>query len=198
MKLYIKHMVSERCKIVVREELKKMGLHFIVIGLGEIEIMEVLTFEQRQHLKSTLLLTGLELMDYKSAELTEKIKSLIIEMIHNAKELPKINFSAYISEKLHYDYNYLSNLFSKLQGISIQQFILINRIERAKELLMDGELNLTRISYKLQYSSVAHLSNQFKQITGLSPRNFMSLKDRIRIPIEDLGNSNVRHFALAG
>ncbi len=200
MKLYIKHMVSNRCKMMVTDELRKLGLHFVIVDLGEVDVMENISAEQRHQLKSALLILGLELMDDKTSIICEKIKNVIIQMIHDTYELPKINYSDYISEKLQYDYTYLSNLFSKVKGITIQQFILINRIEKVKELLKYGEFNLTEISHRLQYSSVAHLSNQFKQITGLSPTQFMSLKSKGRIPIEELGNSNSRisSYALAG
>jgi AraC-like DNA-binding protein len=183
-------MVSNRCKIVVKEELTKLGLHFIIVDLGEVEIMETLTGEQLEQLKVALRISGLELMDDKRAVLIEKIKNVITEMIHHTDELPKMNYSDFISEKLQYDYTYLSNIFSEVKGITIQQFIIIHKIERAKELLLYGELNLTEISYKLHYSSVAHLSNQFKKITGLSPSHYKQLKDKKRSPIEDIGNSN--------
>lgn len=188
MKLYIKYMVSTRCKMVVKDELKKMGLHFIVVDLGEVDIMENLSSEQRNQLKKELLVSGLELMDDKRAVLIEKIKNVIIEMVHYSDELPKVNYSDYISEKLNHDYTYLSNIFSEVKGITIQQFIIEHKIERAKELLLYDELNLTEISYKLNYSSVAHLSNQFKKVTGLSPSHFKQLKDKRRSPIEDIGN----------
>lgn len=188
MKLYIKYMVSTRCKMVVKEELRKMGLHFIVVDLGEVDIMENINSEQREQLKKELLVSGLELMDDKRAVLIEKIKNVIIEMVHYSDELPKVNYSDFISEKLQHDYTYLSNIFSEVKGITIQQFIIIHKIERAKELLLYDELNLTEISYKLNYSSVAHLSNQFKKVTGLSPSHFKQLKDKRRSPIEDIGN----------
>lgn len=188
MKLYIKYMVSMRCKMAVKEELKKLGLHFIVVDLGEIEIMENISDTMREQLKTGLLNSGLELMDDKKAILIEKTKNLIIEMIHYADELPTVNYSEYLSEKLQYDYTYLSNIFSEVKGITIQQFIIIHKIERAKELMLYDELNLTEISYKLHYSSVAHLSNQFKKVTGLSPSHFKQLKDKRRSPIEDIGN----------
>lgn len=190
MKLYIKYMVSTRCKMAVKEELKKLDLHFIVVGLGEVEIMEPLSPEQQTALKVGLLKSGLELMDDKRAVLIEKIKNVITQMIHHSDELPKMNYSNYISEKLQYDYTYLSNLFSEVKGITIQQFIIQHKIERAKELLCYEELNLTEISFKLHYSSVAHLSNQFKKVTGLSPSHYKQLKDKRRNPIEEVGNSN--------
>lgn len=188
MKLFIKYMVSTRCKMVVKEELKKLGLHFMVVDLGEIDIMENISIETREQLKLALLNSGLELMDDKRAVLIEKIKNVIIDMVHYSDELPKVNYSDYISEKLNHDYTYLSNIFSEVKGITIQQFIIIHKIERAKELLLYDELNLTEISYKLNYSSVAHLSNQFKKVTGLTPSHFRQLKDKRRSPIEDIGN----------
>ena len=188
MKLYIKYMVSNRCKMVVKEELMKLGLHFVVVDLGEIDIMENISDEQREQLRTALSATGLELMDDKRAVLIEKVKNVIIEMIHHSDQLPLINFSDYISQKLNFDYTYLSNLFSEFQGSTIQQFIIVHKIERVKELLMYEELNLTEISYKMQYSSVAHLSNQFKKITGLSASQFQKLKEKRRTPIEEIGN----------
>ncbi len=181
-------MVSTRCKMVVKDELKKLGLHFIVVDLGEVDIMENISNDVREKLKSALYNSGLELMDDKKAVLIEKITNVIIDMIHHSDEVPKTNYSDYISEKLQHDYTYLSNIFSAIKGITIQQFIIIHKIERAKELLLYDELSLTEISYKLHYSSVAHLSNQFKKITGLTPSHFKQLKDRRRSPIEDIGN----------
>ncbi len=181
-------MVSNRCKMMVKDELKKLGLHFIVVDLGEVEVMEDICNETLAVLKKALLISGLELMDDKKAILIEKINNIITEMIHYSDDAPKINYSDYISEKLNYDYTYLSNLFSEIKGITIQQFIIIHKIERVKELLLYDELNLTEISYKLHYSSVAHLSNQFKKITGLSPSHFKQLKDKRRSTIEDIGN----------
>lgn len=186
LKLYIKYMVSNRCKTAVKDELKKFGLHFIVVDLGEVEIMEELSLQQQEQLKESLLRCGLELMDDKKAILIEKVINAITEMIHHTDDALKINFSDYISKKLDYDYTYLSNLFSAVKGITIQQFIIIHKIEKAKELLLYDELNLTEISYKLHYSSVAHLSNQFKKITGLSPSRFKQLKNNGRNVIESL------------
>lgn len=183
-------MVSARCIAAVKEELKKLGLHFIVVDLGEIDIMEDITDRQRELLRIGLSTSGLELMDDKRAVLIEKIIKVIIEMIHHSDEVIKVNFSDYLSEKLNYDYTYISNIFSDVKGITIQQFIIIHKIERIKELLLYDELNLTEISYKLNYSSVAHLSNQFKKVTGLSPSHFKQLKDRRRMPIEEIGKSN--------
>jgi len=186
LKLYIKYMVSARCKIVVKEELKKLGLHFMVVDLGEVEIMENISAEQREQVKIALHNSGLELMDDKRAMLIEKIKTVIIEMVHHTDEIIKINFSDYLSEKLHHDYTYLANLFSEVQGTTIEQFIISHKIERIKELIIYGELNITEIAWKMNYSSVAHLSNQFKKVTGLSPSHFKQLKDKRRSPIEEI------------
>ena len=181
-------MVSNRCKIAVKEELKKLGLHFIVVDLGEVDIMEEISDDQREQLKIALLNAGFELMDSTRAILIDKIINVIIQMIHYTDDMIKINFSDYLSEKLNHDYNYMSKIFSEVKGITIQQFIIIHKVERIKELLMYDELNLTEISYKLNYSSVSHLSNQFKKITGLSPSHFKQLKDKRRSPIEEIGN----------
>lgn len=187
LKLYIKYMVSARCKMLVKEELKKLGLHFIVVDLGEVDVMENLSAEQRLDLKTALQAAGLDLMDDKRAMLIEKIKNVIIEMVHHSDEVIKVNFSHYLSEKLNHDYTYLSNLFSEVQGTTIEQFIIAHKIERIKELIIYGELNITEIAWKMNYSSVAHLSNQFKKMTGLSPTHFKQLKDKKRNPIEDIG-----------
>ena len=179
-------MVSARCKMAVKEELKKLGLHYIVVDLGEVEIMETLTLEQREELKLGLLNAGLELMDDKRAVLIEKIKNAIVEMVHYTEEPIKVNFSDYLSDKLRHDYTYLANLFSEVQGTTIEQFIISHKIERIKELIIYDELNITEIAWKMNYSSVAHLSNQFKKVTGLSPSHFKQLKDKRRNQIEDI------------
>jgi AraC-like DNA-binding protein len=181
-------MVSSRCKMVVKEELKKLGLHFMLVDLGEVEIMENINIEQRTQLKTALLGLGLELMDDKRAVLIEKIKNVIIEMVHHSDEVIKVNFSNFLSEKMNHDYTYLSNLFSEVQGTTIEQFLISHKIERIKELIIYGELNITEIAWKMNYSSVAHLSNQFKKMTGLSPSHFKQLKDKRRSPLEEIGN----------
>lgn len=179
-------MVSLRCKMIVKEELAKLGLHYIALDLGMVELPENISETQRLTLKTNLLHSGLELLDDKKSILIERIKIVITEMIHYSEEVPKVNYSEYISEKLDYDYTYLSNIFSEVKGITIQQFIIIHKIERVKELLLYNELNLTEISYKLHYSSVAHLSNQFKKITGLSPSFFKQLKQKRNENLENL------------
>lgn len=179
-------MVSLRCKMLVKEELNKIGLHYIVVDLGSVEILEDITEEEHGLLKKNLLRSGLELLDNKKSILIDKIKNVIIDMIHNSEEVPKINYSDYISEKLKYDYTYLANIFSEVNGITIQQFIIIHKIEKVKELLLYNELNLTEIAHKLHYSSVAHLSNQFKKITGLSPSFYKRLKEKRKENLENL------------
>ena len=180
-------MVSNRCKMAVKEELKKLGLHFIVVELGEVEIMEKISAEQREQLQTGLLNSGLELMDDRRSVLIERIKNVIIEMVHYSDEVIKINFSHYLAEKLDHDYTYLANLFSEVQGTTIEQFIIAHKIERIKELIIYGELNITEIAWKMNYSSVAHLSNQFKKMTGLTPSHFKKLKNKRRRPIEEIG-----------
>ena len=186
MTLYIKYMVSLRCKMIVKEELKKLGLKYVIVDLGMVEILEDITNEQREALKVNLLKSGLELLDDKKSILIERIKNVIIEMIHYSDEFPTVNYSDYISEKLDYDYTYLANTFSEVKGITIQQYIIIHKIERVKELLLYDELNLTEISYKLNYSSVQHLSNQFKKITGLTPSYFKNLKNKRKKNLENV------------
>ncbi|MBA3828190.1 MAG: helix-turn-helix transcriptional regulator [Taibaiella sp.] len=179
-------MVSLRCKMLVKEELTRLGLQYVIVDLGMVTLLEKSTLEQRRQLKENLLMSGLELLDDKKAILIEKIKSVIVEMIHYSDDLPEKKYSDYISEKLGYDYTYLSNIFSEVKGITIQQFIIIHKIEKVKELLLYDELNLTEISYLLHYSSVAHLSNQFKKITGLSPSYFKQLKQKRNENLENM------------
>ena len=186
MKLYIKFMVSLRCKMMVKEELAKLGIKAISIELGLVEILEDITKEQHDELKRNLLKSGLELLDDKRSILIEKIKNVITEMIHYTDEIPKVNYSVFLSDKLKLDYTYLSNIFSEVKGITIQQFIIVNKIERVKELLLYNEMNLTEIAYKLHYSSVAHLSNQFKKVTGLSPSYYKQLKQKRNSNLENV------------
>jgi AraC-like DNA-binding protein len=172
--------------MVVKEVLKELDLHFIIVDLGEVEIMEDLTADQLDQLREALFASGLELMDDKRAILIERIKNVIIEMVHDSNDMIKVNHSDYISAKLGMDYTYLSNIFSEVKGITIQQYIITHKIEKVKELIMYDELNLSEIAYQLHYSSVAHLSNQFKKVTGLTPSHFKNLKHKRRSPIEDI------------
>tara|TARA_R110000850_G_scaffold150497_1_gene273111 strand:+ start:9175 stop:9738 length:564 start_codon:yes stop_codon:yes gene_type:complete len=185
-KLYIKYMVSLRCKMLVKEELKKLGITFISVDLGTVEIKETFSPEKLETFRANLLKSGLELLENSKSILIEKIKSVIIEMIHYEEEIPKVNYSLYISEKLGYDYTYLANTFSEVKGITIQQYIIFHKIEKVKELLLYDQFTLTEISYKLHYSSVAHLSNQFKKVTGLSPSYYKELKLKRNNNLENL------------
>jgi len=195
-------MVSLRCKLLVKEKLDKLGIEYGSVDLGEVELPEDITDQQRLALKGSLAEAGLELMDDRKKILIEKIKAVVVEMVHYADEFPATNFSDYISEKLHYDYTYLANLFSEeklhydytylanlfseVKGTTLEHFVIAHKIERVKELLIYDEMNLTEIAYKLNYSSVAHLSNQFKKITGLTPSFFKKMKDKRRKPLEDI------------
>jgi AraC-like DNA-binding protein len=186
LKIYIKYMVSNRCKMAVKTALKNHGLHFILVDLGEVEIMETLSVDQRVQLALSLKNSGLELMDDKKAILIEKIKNAIVELVHHSGEMVKINFSDFLSAKLNHDYTYLANLFSEVQGTTIEKFIISHKVERIKELIIYDELNISEIAWLMNYSSVAHLSNQFKKITGLSPSHFKQLKVKRRSPIEEI------------
>ena len=179
-------MLSLRCKMLVKAELERMDIPYKNVDLGEAELENPISDEQRHELKAVLGKSGLELMDDKKAMLVEKIKNVIVEMVHYADELPVTNFSDYLSEKLNHNYTYLSNLFSEVKGITIEHYIIIHKIEKVKELIIYDELNLTEIAFKLNYSSVAHLSNQFKKITGLTPTFFKSLKQKRRSSLEDM------------
>lgn len=179
-------MVSIRCKMVVKSELEKLGMGYTKVELGEVELNEVPTVAQLNELNIALKKTGLELMDDKKSMLIEKIKNIIVELIHYTDEPPAIKFSDFLSQKLNHDYTYLSNLFSEVQGTTIEHFIIWHKIERVKELLIYDELNLTEIAYLLHYSSVAHLSNQFKKVTGLTPSHFKNLKEKRRNMLEDM------------
>ena len=179
-------MVSTRCKMVVKDILRKLGYHFILVDLGEVEVMEELSVEQLSELKKSLYSVGLELMDNKKAILIERIKIVIVELVHYAEDLPVIKFSDYLSQKLNHDYTYMANLFSDVQGTTIEQYMIGHKVERIKELIIYGELNITEIAYKMNYSSVAHLSSQFKKVTGLSPSHFKNLKEKKRNPINEI------------
>lgn len=186
MNLHIKNMVSNRCKMIVKSELEKLGLHSTAINFGEVEITEDIAEETKNLLNFNLNKSGLALIDDRKLILVEKIKNIIIELVHYSDTQLKINLSDYLSQKLNYDYTYLSNLFSGNQGITIEHYYLNHKIERIKELLIYGELNISEIATKLHYSSVAHLSNQFKKLTGLTPSHYKNLKVKIRKPLENM------------
>lgn len=178
MKLYIKHMVCVRCKMIVKSELDKLGLNYAMLEMGEIEISDSITDEQKKQFNDSLLKLGLEVVDDKKTILIEKIKNTIIDLIQYSDEDIKINFSHFISQKVNYDYNYLSVLFSEVQGVTIEKYIISQKIERVKELLVYEDMPLSEIAIKLHYSSVAHLSSQFKKQTGLTPSHFKEIRQK--------------------
>ena len=179
-------MVCIRCKMVVKDELTKLGLRYTNVELGEADIMETISAEQHDLIKEALLKSGLELMDDKKSVLIQKIKNVIVELVHYSDEPLTIKFSEYLSHNLHHDYTYLANLFSEVQGTTIEKFFIAHKIERVKELLVYDELNLTEIAYQMHYSSVAHLSAQFKKVTGLTPSYFKQLKEKRRNMLENM------------
>jgi AraC-like DNA-binding protein len=176
MMLHIRNMESDRCKAVVRNELSRLGLHYKTVDLGVVELKEDLTFEKLQMIDIALRNAGLELMYDKNNRIVEKIKTAIHQLIYLSDDVPKQNFSDYISSEVNRDYTYLSNLFSGNQGITIEKYIIVQKVERIKELLKLENLSLSNIAFRLKYSSVAHLSNQFKKITGITPSFFKQLR----------------------
>ncbi|WP_379992106.1 helix-turn-helix domain-containing protein [Dyadobacter subterraneus] len=179
-------MVSIRCKMTVQQKLNQLGLHNFTVDLGEVDIQEGLTPQQRDRLNVLLLKSGLELIYDKRAVLIERIKNVVVELVHYSEETLKIKNSEYISKKLNHDYTYLANVFSESEGTTIEHYIIAHKVERVKELLLYAELNLTEISYKLNYSSVAHLSSQFKKVTGLSPTVYKQLQINQRKTLENV------------
>jgi AraC-like DNA-binding protein len=172
--------------MVVKSELDKLSLHYIFVDLGEVTLKEDLSADQMKKLDEGLRKSGLEVMDDKKSMLIEKIKNIIIEMVHYSDGQSKKNLSDYLASKLNYDYTYLANLFSEVQGTTIEQYYINHKIERVKELIIYDELNLKEIAFKLHYSSIAHLSSQFKKVTGLTPSHFKNLKHKRRISLENL------------
>ena len=179
-------MVCIRCKMVVKDELTRLGLSYVSVELGEAELVENISSDMRNRIKAALLKSGLELMDDKKSVLIQKIKNVVVELVHYSEEPLTVNFSEFLSKKLSHDYTYLANLFSEVQGTTIEQFIIAHKIEKVKELLVYNEFNLTEIAYQMHYSSVAHLSTQFKKVTGLTPSHFKKLRDKRRNMLEDI------------
>ena len=179
-------MVCIRCKMVVKDELTNLGLRHLVVELGEVDLLEEMTAKQHDDLKAALLKSGLELLDDKKSVFIQKIKNIIVELVHYSEEPLTINLSEYLSQKLNHDYTYLANLFSEVTGMTIEKFFITHKIERVKELLVYNELTLTEIAYKMHYSSVSHLSSQFKKVTGLTPSHFKLLRYKRRSMLEDL------------
>lgn len=179
-------MVCIRCKMVVKDELAKLGLKYVFVELGEVDLFEEMSPAQHDELKAALLKSGLELLDDKKSVFIQKIKNIIIELVHYSEEPLTINLSEYLSQKLNHDYTYLANLFSEVAGVTIEKFFILHKIERVKELLVYNELTLTEIAHKMHYSSVAHISSQFKKVTGLTPSHFKQLRNKRRSMLEDL------------
>ena len=189
MKIYIKNMVCARCVKVVKEELEKLQIGYNSVSLGEADIIDHLNDSDFEKLKTVLLDNGFELIDDARVKLIEQIKTLIINSIYNNDKPEEINYSDYLSKKTGKPYTFLSGLFSSVENITIEKFIIHQKIERAKELLVYGELTLSEIAYRLGYSSVQHLSNQFRKTTGFTPSYFKELKEKKRQFIDKISNS---------
>lgn len=179
-------MVCNRCIIVMKNELEKLGLSAISIKLGEVIFEKNITVEEKEKLDEALLELGFQIIDDKKSRIIEKIKNTIIELVHHQENEAKTNLSDILSTKLHHDYNYLSNLFSEVEGTTIEKYFIAQKIERVKELLVYDELSLSEIAFQLNYSSVAYLSNQFKKITGLTPSYFKQIKEEKRKPLDEV------------
>lgn len=171
-RLYIKNMLSERCKQLVNEELQAIGVFPVSVRIGEVELREPMTMEAYDQFKHSIARYGFWIVEDKKGMLIQRIKNVILQMLQTSEEAPKMKFSCYLSAALNHDYTYLANVFSEHEGMTIEQFVILNRIERAKDMILRDELTLTEIAYRLKYSSVAHLSNQFKKITGFPPSIF--------------------------
>lgn len=184
MKFYIKHMLCQRCIKKVEEALLASNLHGATISMGEIELARPISGEQINLLRSEILKLGMELIDDKKSAIIEQIKTAINDLIDQSEDELKTNLSDYLSDKLNYNYTYLANLFSEYEGVTIAYFVMVRKIEKVKELMLYYDLNLTEISYKMHYSSVAHLSNQFKKVTGMTPSQFKSLIAKRRMNLD--------------
>lgn len=186
MKLYIKNMVCGRCERAVRFEFEKMTLPVISIKLGEVELSRELVGDERQKLAKSLKELGFELLEDKVSKTIEQIKNLIIQLVHYQKNPLKTNLSTHLSEKVRQDYSVISKLFSDVEGVTIEHYFIAQKIEKAKELLVYDELTLSEIAHALHYSNVAHLSNQFKKVTGFTPTQFKKTKAHLRKPLDSL------------
>jgi AraC-like DNA-binding protein len=185
-KLHVKYMVSLRCKMLVKSELEKLGLRYVSVDLGIIEILENITSDQHEQLKINLKKSGLELLDDKRSQLVEKTKMVINEMIRLTDNEQNVNYSEYISRYTGYEYTHLAHVFSEITGVTVQQFIIVNKVDRVKELLLYNHLTIKEIAYRLHYSSTAHLSNQFKKITGLTPAYFKGIAQKRKYILDNL------------
>lgn len=186
MKIYVKNMACESCKLVVKDALKELDISPVKVELGEIETKEDVSDDKKEQLNNKIKKAGLELLEKKQGVLIEKIRKVMIDYVYKSDDKPNIKFSVLLSKELNYSYTYLANFFSEVEAITIEQFIIALKIERIKELIIFGEDTLSEISYKLHYSSVAHLSAQFKKVTGLTPSHFKALKQRRRITIQNI------------
>lgn len=184
MKIYIKNMVCNRCKMVVKSELEQLGLQPLTVELGEVNLKEELTDEDKQRIEERFLGLGFELIDDKKSRLIERVKNLVVELVHHSDEQLNMNVSDYLTQFIPLEYKYLSNLFSEIEGTTIEKFYIAQRVERVKELLVYDELSLSEIADKMGYSSVAYLSTQFKKVVGLTPSHFKSIKAAKRKSID--------------
>lgn len=186
MKIYVKNMACKSCVAFVKEALDEMDIVPVKVGLGEIETKKDVTDEEKRELNKKIKKVGLELLEKKQGVLIEKIRKVMVDYVYHSDEKPNVNFSTLLSEKLNHSYTYLSNFFSEVEATTIEQYLISLKIERVKEMIILDEFNLSEIAFKLHYSSAAHLSNQFKKVTGLSPSHFKKLKEKRRIAIQDL------------
>lgn len=187
MKLYIKNMVCDRCKMVVEDILQKNNLSPVTVELGEVTLKEeVFAESQKKQVADHLAALGFDLIDDKKSQLIEQVKNLIIQIVHYDNGELKTNLSDFLSNKLQHDYNYISNLFSEVENSTIEKYFIFQKIEKVKELIHYNELSLSEIAHKLHYSSVAHLSNQFKKITGFTPSEYKKIQKNKRRPLDEI------------
>ena len=186
MKIYIKNMVCNRCKMVVKSELEQLGLHPLSVELGEVELSQELTETEKQAISNRFVELGFELIDDKKSRIIERVKTLVVELVHHSEENLNVNLSDFLTQHIPLEYNYLSNLFSDIEGTTIEKFYIAQKIERVKELLVYDELSLSEIAHRMGYSSVAYLSAQFKKVVGLTPSHFKNVKDLKRRALDQL------------
>lgn len=186
MKIYVKNMVCNRCIMVVKEQLENLGFQTLTVELGEVTLENDISESEKQYINKALQKYGFFLIDDKKSTLIERIKNLIVELVHQNNSNLKITLSDHLSENMHHDYNYLSNLFSEVEGTTIEKYFIAQKIEKVKELLVYDELSLSEIAYRLNYSSVAYLSSQFKKVTGLTPSHFKNIRGSKRIPLDEV------------
>lgn len=186
MKIYVKNMACESCKIFVREALDDLGIVQFKVELGEIETKEDISDNEKKELNGRIKKAGMELLEKKQGVLIEKIRKVMIDYVAHSDNMPNIKFSVLLSRELNHSYTYLANFFSEVEATTIEQYIIALKIERIKELIIFGEDTFSEIAHKLNYSSAAHLSSQFKKATGLTPSHFKALKEKRRIAIQNI------------